>query len=77
MAVMKTLAMAMENGAILDSGDREDARRQAWYDAIDGVYNPFRYGGVQGEERTAYRLGRQQYEETCHEEGIHVPGLTL
>ncbi len=70
MAVMKTLAIAMEDGALLDSEKREEARRQAWHDGIAGIYNPFRYAGVQGEEKTAYRLGRQQFEETCYEEGI-------
>jgi len=72
MAVMKTLAIAMEDGAILNSEKHEEARRQAWHDAVKGIYNPFRYAGVQGEEKTAYRLGRQQYEETCVEEGINL-----
>ena len=68
MAVMKTLAIAMEDGALLDSEDREEARRQAWHDGIAGIYNPEQYDNFKN--RVAYRLGRQDFEETCHEEGI-------
>lgn len=69
MAVMKTLAIAMED-AVLDNPNRpeiEEARRQAWHDGIAGIYNPEQYKGYC---QIAYRDGRQHFEETCAEEGI-------
>lgn len=70
MAVMKTLAIAMEDGALLDNEEREEARRQAWHDGIAGNYNPDQFDSV--EQRRAYRLGRDDFEETCTNEGINL-----
>ena len=67
MAVMKTLAIAMEDGALINP-DLDDVRREGWSDSLAGKYRPEQFAG--GELRDAYRLGRTQFEEAAHEAGV-------
>ena len=67
MAVMKTLAIAMEDGALTDS-ELDDVRRESWSDCLAGIYRPEDFVG--GKLRDAYRLGRSQFEEAAHEAGV-------
>jgi len=71
MGVMKTLYTAMVDpeNALHESEELDHVRCQAWHDAIAGMYLPDTYSG---EQRRAYDVGRQQIEETCHEEGINL-----
>jgi len=67
MGVMKTLAIAMEDG-VLDNPELDDVRREGWHDSLVGTYRPEQFAG--GELRDAYRLGRSQFEEAAHEAGV-------
>lgn len=58
MGVMKTLAIALEDGA-LDNPELDDSRRAGWNNSLVGAYFPEHYAG---EHKRAYRLGRLQYE---------------
>ena len=59
MGAMKTLAIALEDGA-LDNPDLDESRRAGWNNALVGTYDPTRYVG---EHKRAYRLGGLQLEE--------------
>ncbi len=71
MARMKTLYIEMNDpaNALHESDDLDHIRKQAWNDAIAGMYVPDTYDGL---ERIAYDLGRTQIEEFCVEEGIDL-----
>ena len=76
MARMKTLYIAMTDPVNVyhENESLDYVRKQAWHDAIDGIYVPENYSG---DMRAAYDVGRQQIEETCHEEGIDLFKETL
>lgn len=72
MARMKALFTAMTDpDNCLGDEALDDSRMQAWHDAIRGVYMPELYAG---DHKRAYRLGRQQLEVFCVEEGIDLFG---
>ena len=71
MARMKTLHIAMTDpvNVFHENEELDHVRQAAWHDAIAGLYVPENYTG---DARRAYDVGRQQVEETCHEEGIDL-----
>ena len=71
MAAMKTLYTAMTDPVNIyhENEDLDYVRKQAWHDAIDGLYVPENFSG---DARLAYDVGRQQIEETCLEEGLNL-----
>lgn len=70
MAVMKTLYTEMTDPVnFLNDVTLDYYRMQAWRDAIDGLYLAENY---EGENLRAYRIGRQQIEMFCAEEGIDL-----
>ena len=73
MGVMKTLYTAMTDPELMyhEDEDLDYVRRQAWSDAIEGLYLPENYSGRM---RTAYDVGRQQIVEFCYENSINLFG---
>lgn len=71
MAKMKALYIEMTDpvNVFHENEELDYVRRQAWNDAIAGLYVPETY---KGDARAAYDIGRQQVEEFCHEEGIDL-----
>lgn len=70
MAVMKTLYTEMTDPVnFLENDTLDHYRMQAWKDAIDGLYLPENYSG---ENLKAYRVGRQQIEMFCADQGIDL-----
>lgn len=63
MGMMKTLAIALEDGA-LDNPSLDESRRLGWNNSLVGTYFPEHY---RGEHKRAYQLGRLQFEEARDE----------
>jgi len=59
MGVMKTLAIALEDGS-LDNPQLDDARREGFNNSLVGSYDEYKYTG---DLERAYRLGHLQYEQ--------------
>lgn len=58
MGMMKTLAIALEDGTLNDT-DLDDVRRDGWHDSMVGTYDPLQYDNVS--LKRVYYLGHIQY----------------